>query len=171
MERQQFLQWLRQYRHDLMNDLQIVQGYGSMGKYEKSLNKVNDLIERLKQERLLQTLNCDEFVFWLLSTSLMEHELNITFSVNTDLTELAAFDEKLTYDGQAIVSELESSIIAMTDVSVHVAIEGEEELTLQYDIHLPNEDQSDFMERLSFSGECLHAEQNEEKVSITLMYH
>ncbi|MET3682535.1 stage 0 sporulation protein B (sporulation initiation phosphotransferase) [Alkalibacillus flavidus] len=170
MDREQFLEWLRIYRHDLMNDLQIVQGYASMGKHDKSTEKVNALIERLKQERLLQTLNCDAFVYWLLSTSLTEHDLNLTFSVDTPLTDVSALDELLTHDGQMIVEQLEAVVNEWTDVSMHVSIEGENALSIHYDLDLPKNDQQSLLNKVCFQGVWEHTEQHDHNLLLTIQY-
>lgn len=57
------LQLLRVYRHDLLNQLQLVDGYAGMGQHDVSREKLQVLINQLKNERILQTIQAPQFVF------------------------------------------------------------------------------------------------------------
>ncbi|QKY69573.1 Spo0B domain-containing protein [Lentibacillus sp. CBA3610] len=65
MEEKEVIQLLRHYRHDLMNHLQIVQGYLSMGKMEKAQKKLTNYMQLLQEEGKLVNMHAPAFVFYI----------------------------------------------------------------------------------------------------------
>ncbi|MFS0672933.1 Spo0B domain-containing protein [Ornithinibacillus sp. 179-J 7C1 HS] len=93
---------LRLQRHDLMNDLQIVHGYLSMGKNDKVKNKINKIIEEFNRERLLMNINCPNFALWLIQVNLQHNHIQFTYDIHTKSKNLHSYDSVLTKIGKTI---------------------------------------------------------------------
>lgn len=102
MEAKDIIQLLRLQRHDLMNDLQIVHGYLSMGKTDKVKLKVNNIIGTLNQERTLMNTNCPEFALWLIQMKLQHKHIHFTYDIFTDNKNLLHYDSSLAEIGHAV---------------------------------------------------------------------
>ncbi|PKR79112.1 hypothetical protein CEY16_05000 [Halalkalibacillus sediminis] len=100
------LELLRHYRHDLLNDLQLIQGFASMGKYEYSNKKIQALIKRLSSERLLQAIESQEFPLWLFNEKYTNENLTIEFYIEDIGEELKHHDHQMKRDGQALFEKL-----------------------------------------------------------------
>ncbi|MEN2765864.1 Spo0B domain-containing protein [Ornithinibacillus xuwenensis] len=106
MEAKDVIQLLRLQRHDLMNDMQIVHGYLSMGKTEKVKAKVSDIIEAFNQERLLMNINCPKFALWLIQLKWLHNNIRFTYDIHTEIGDLEAYDDILTNLGHVIIESL-----------------------------------------------------------------
>ena len=103
MEAKDVIQLLRLQRHDLMNDLQIIHGYLSMGKIDKVKSKVNDIIEACNQERVLMNINCPNFALWLIQVNLHHKHIQFTYDIHTENRNLHGCDCVLTEIGNVII--------------------------------------------------------------------
>ena len=103
MEAKDVIQLLRLQRHDLMNDLQIVHGYLSMGKTDKVKSKVNDIIEACNQERELMNINCPNFALWLIQVNMHHKHIKFTYDLHTENRNLHTYDCVLTDIGNTII--------------------------------------------------------------------
>jgi stage 0 sporulation protein B (sporulation initiation phosphotransferase) len=102
VEAKDIIQLLRLQRHDLMNDLQIVHGYLSMGKTDKVKSKVNNIIETLNKERILMNSNCPMFALWLIRMKLHHKHIYFTYDILTENKNLLYYDGSLAEIGHAI---------------------------------------------------------------------
>lgn len=103
VDAKEVIQLLRLQRHDLMNDLQIVHGYLSMGKADKVKVKVDEIIEGLNRERLLMNSSFPNFALWLIQTNLKHNHIQFTYEIGTSNRNLQAYDKVLTDIGNTIV--------------------------------------------------------------------
>ncbi|WP_229740772.1 Spo0B domain-containing protein [Ornithinibacillus halotolerans] len=103
VEAKDIIQLLRLQRHDLMNDLQIVHGYLSMGKTEKVKTKLNEIIDGFNQERFLMNINCPHFALWLIQVNLEHKHIQFTYSIHTENRNLHDYDLMLTNIGQTVI--------------------------------------------------------------------
>ncbi len=65
MKEQDVVEMLRHYRHDWLNDMQLILGYAQMGKLDKIQSKITEVMERSNQERGLDRLNIPKTMVWL----------------------------------------------------------------------------------------------------------
>lgn len=86
---------LQHYRHDLMNRLQIVQGYASMGKTEKAEMKLDEMIAHYHEERKLMALKMPHFLLWAIQFDHTYSNFRINYEVTGDNRDLSLLDEKL----------------------------------------------------------------------------
>lgn len=61
MDDKEIITLLRHKRHDWMNQIQLLQGYASLGKQERLLDQIDDIKEEAENERRI--LNSDAVVF------------------------------------------------------------------------------------------------------------
>lgn len=90
------IQMLRHYRHDLMNHLQIVQGYLSMGKTDKVQNKLKDYMGELHEEGKLVNLNAPMFALYILQFKFLHTNFRVIYHIRTAAKNLQSVDELLT---------------------------------------------------------------------------
>jgi len=130
---EEVLDLIKLYRHDLMNDLQLIQGYASMGKFDQSNEKLKQFIHKLNIERQLQTLDAPEFIFWLLKLKLFERDIQFTMSVDMSQEPISAYDEKMKNDGEVLLHFLkENSSKNMSVIPLHIEIFYEDGWNIKY---------------------------------------
>lgn len=130
MEKRELLNLLRHYRHQLLNDLQIVHGYLSMGMPEKSSNQVNALIERLVKERDLQAIDAPHFFYTFLSWRMQHPNWQVDYVVEEPVQQVSQFDEALTNDLQEVLGQIET----FEDPIINVQIAFSPILTVEYQV-------------------------------------
>lgn len=109
MEEKDVIQLLRHYRHDLMNHLQIVQGYLSMGKTEKVQTKIKDYMLHLQEESKLVNLNAPAFALYLLQFDSLHTNFRLTYHIDTENKDLQSVDQQLVESCQQLMENLEKA--------------------------------------------------------------
>ncbi|MGM8214237.1 Spo0B domain-containing protein [Bacillaceae bacterium W0354] len=162
MNTSEVLELLRLYRHDLMNDLQLIQGYAGMGKYEQSNEKLKAFINKLNQERQLQTLEAPNFVLWLILLKLHQRELHTTLEIEPASEPISQFDRQMKADGEYVLNILKNqSEKLLMSFSLTIKINYEQGWNIKYSINhnfddLFNELQSlkHFYELINHDDQC-----------------
>lgn len=106
MEEKDVVKVLQHYRHDLMNHLQMINGYLSMGKMNKVESKVSDSLAFYNEERKLISLNAPKFTLWLIQFNHVYENFRMTYQIHTENKKLHDSDEILVNLSNAIVDEL-----------------------------------------------------------------
>ncbi|HLR08322.1 MAG TPA: Spo0B domain-containing protein [Bacillota bacterium] len=96
MEDSDILAILRQYRHDLMNHLQIIQGYATLGQVDKVKQKIDEYVKELNKERKLVNLNAPSFALWLIQFNGIHTNIQLTYDIHIDYANLESIDVPLT---------------------------------------------------------------------------
>lgn len=86
---------LRHYRHDWMNQLQLLQGYSSMGKLDKVKDKLNDCITTAEQERKLTNLTIPDTALWIITFNWRYNNFRLNYDVQVSGRSLVGRDENL----------------------------------------------------------------------------
>ncbi|RHW33043.1 Spo0B domain-containing protein [Oceanobacillus profundus] len=89
------VQILQHYRHDLMNHLQIVQGYVGMRNIEKAEKKLGEIVDYYNEERKLMSLNMPEFMIWIIQFNVRYENLRLTYKVHSEYKNLHVSDSIL----------------------------------------------------------------------------
>ncbi|MBY7143263.1 Spo0B domain-containing protein [Virgibacillus sp. NKC19-3] len=110
MRADEVVQVLQYYRHDLMNHLQIVQGYLSMKKVDKAEAKLKETLDYYNEERKLMSLNAPMFMLWLLQFNSMFHNWRITYHIHTECKDLRTIDRQLTEQSKHIINALRQAL-------------------------------------------------------------
>ncbi|WP_194840778.1 Spo0B domain-containing protein [Filobacillus milosensis] len=160
------LDLLRLYRHDLMNDLQLVQGYGSMKKHDVSMEKLNQLITKLGEDRLLQTLDAPQLVYWLFHLKLNSRETKLEFDIEHNDQSLQPYDEIILNDGKHLIQTFEKELGSLSDLHIRIEIKYEDDWYIKYRIK-GNEQIKDIVLN---TDSKLMIENNEEETSFVFSY-
>lgn len=137
MEAKDVIQLLRLQRHDLMNDLQIVHGYLSMGKTDKVKLKVNEIIQEFQKERLLMNLNCPNFALWLIQVNWFHNNIRFTYDIHTITRDLSKYDSVLASIGNTVLESLNKAFkeeTALVEGTIEI-IDRESEIDFITTIH------------------------------------
>ncbi|MGM8364704.1 Spo0B domain-containing protein [Virgibacillus sp. W0181] len=97
MNEKKFMQFLQNYRHDILNELQIVHGYASMGNLEKVENKVSQMIASFHNERKLISLHAPKLALWVIEFNHRHENIRITYDMHTENINLEQIDDSLVY--------------------------------------------------------------------------
>ncbi|UFT97911.1 sporulation initiation phosphotransferase B [Radiobacillus kanasensis] len=95
------------YRHDWLNELQLLMGYASMDKMDKVKDKVEACIEAAKMERRISNLKMSKTALWVLSFNWYHSNFRLNFSVYKDFGDLSKFDESIHKQATEFVDILE----------------------------------------------------------------
>lgn len=95
MNEKDVVELLRLYRHDMMNDLQIVQGYASMGKMDKVESKLTEWTARLQEERKLMSLQAPAFALWVIQFHSHYDNIRLTYQIDMETIDLHIIDHTL----------------------------------------------------------------------------
>ncbi|WP_245807711.1 Spo0B domain-containing protein [Halobacillus massiliensis] len=94
LENQEVIHLLRHKRHDWMNQIQLIQGYITMGKMDRLEHQVNQIVQEAEEERKLLNSSAYEFSLWLLSFNWENEQYRLKYLVNADV-DLSRHDHKL----------------------------------------------------------------------------
>lgn len=122
METKDVVKVIGDYRHDLMNELQMVHGYLSMGKIDKVENKVKECIAFYSEERKLMSLNVPAFALWLIQFNHVHDNFRLTYQIHTENKKLNHFDEMLVRLSNAIIDELKITCDNMELFEIHLEL-------------------------------------------------
>ncbi|MFZ3576416.1 Spo0B domain-containing protein [Virgibacillus sp. DJP39] len=106
MEEKKVMDILRYYRHDLMNDLQVVHAYTSMGKLDKVEEKLATYMAHYEEERRLMNLNAPNFALWLIPFNSIHPNFRFTYAIRDEI-DISEIDEELTAYSQQCVSHMQ----------------------------------------------------------------
>lgn len=88
------MQLLQHQRHDILNHLQIIHGYLSMGNTERVKDKVATWMNYLDEERKLFHLQAPLFALWLMRFNNLHTNFRLTYHIDIQ-EELQAMDRQL----------------------------------------------------------------------------
>lgn len=148
VESKDVIQLLRLQRHDLMNDLQIVHGYLSMDKTEKVKKKVNEIIEAFNRERKLMNINCPEFALLLIQSKWHYNNVQITYDIHTEKSNLQAFDESLTIIGKSVLEAISTKELAVVALEL-VIKDNNTAVEVEFSLEKAYFDEKMFREKVS----------------------
>ncbi|WP_337019051.1 Spo0B domain-containing protein [Oceanobacillus massiliensis] len=125
---------LQHYRHDLMNRLQIVQGYLGMGKADKAEDKLSETLRHYNEERKLMSLNMPAFMLWIIGFNHSYENFRLTYKINSEHRDLRNLDSILLERCQYIVGickdVLDSQILYDTKLELEISADSPIKATL-----------------------------------------
>ncbi|MFD2926100.1 Spo0B domain-containing protein [Halobacillus naozhouensis] len=95
MSKEEIIAILRHKRHDWMNQIQLVQGYASMGKMDKLQIQLNKISHDSEQERRLLNSGAYEFTVWLLTFNWTQEQYRLVYTIQNNV-DLPRHDQKMT---------------------------------------------------------------------------
>ena len=92
MEAEDVVNLIQHYRHDLMNELQVVQGYIKLGNLEKVDASMTELLDYFYQERKLLSLNAPNVFLWFMQFRLKYENFILTYDIDIENKNLSESD-------------------------------------------------------------------------------
>ncbi|SDQ46509.1 stage 0 sporulation protein B (sporulation initiation phosphotransferase) [Virgibacillus subterraneus] len=143
MEEKDVIEILRHYRHDLLNHLQIIQGYSSMGKTDKVNAKIAEYLQLLDEERKLVNLNVPLFALSLIQFDSLHTNFLLTYHIHTENKDLKHIDEALVSSTSQLMNEIkdmadETELYEVCLQMCEVSSSSMIELKLNVNGNLPN---------------------------------
>ena len=83
---------LRHKRHDWMNQIQLIQGYASLGKQDRLMEQLEEVKEEAEQERRLLNSGAPHFSLWLLSFNWKQEQFRLRFQLKEEDIDLSRHD-------------------------------------------------------------------------------
>lgn len=126
MDTDYFLETMRLYRHQLMNELQVIHGFQTMGMKDESLKKMNRFIDQLSSERTLQSIDANQYVSWLLAWKIRHPEVLFSYQTKGEHRSLKKFDDALLNDVKSVIDQfnrLDGNLYLSVELSYGSAIE------------------------------------------------
>ena len=109
MEEKEIITLLRHKRHDWMNQIQLIQGYASLGKQDLLLSQLEEVKEEAEEERKLLNSDALQFQLWLLSFNWVHKAYRIRYFLKDDV-DLSRHDQKLTAYGKRMIEIMDGHI-------------------------------------------------------------
>lgn len=142
---------LRQYRHDWLNNIQLIKGYLELERVEKVQQIIHDLIQQARNESDLSNLKIDEVASRLLTFNWDNHPYVLTFEV------LRGETEQEWQDYEKVITVLLEEIFTCLDILAKQGEENElylifndlENLKLEIDFHGQVKDREKLVEKIT----------------------
>src|SRR5699024_7628580 len=106
MEEKDVVGLLQNQRHDMLNHLQIIQGYLSMGNTEKVKDKMETWLDYFNEERKLFNLNAPLFALWIMQFNHIYTNARLTYKVHINKKDLQTVDQQLTEQCKQMINTL-----------------------------------------------------------------
>src|SRR5690625_3648810 len=162
------IELLQYYRHDLMNQVQIMKGYLSMKKYDQVSHKLDELVEGFTGERKLMNLNTPEFNLWIIRFNMWHENIRISYNIHTN-KPLKELDKQFVSQCKQVVNSIEMSILDSELYELTIELdENVKKIELIITIKGYFIDKSDMINNLNKLGEQL--ETNDEKICYRLLF-
>ncbi|SET67731.1 stage 0 sporulation protein B (sporulation initiation phosphotransferase) [Salinibacillus kushneri] len=110
MKDEEVVDLLRHYRHDLLNHLQLIQGYAQMDKIEKVKENTNNLLNLMSQERKLSNLNGPAFTLWVLNFNSTYDLFRLSYKIELDYANLSSIDRTLVHTCEEMMEQLHKHV-------------------------------------------------------------
>ncbi len=106
MKADEVVKMFRHYRHDLLNDLQLVHGYASMGNMDKMKEIIQNILKKSEEERKLTQLNCPHFMLWLMNFNSTYENIRLTYRIQLKAGDFSTIDLSLLATCNEIIQHL-----------------------------------------------------------------
>ena len=137
MEAKEVVDIIQSYRHDLLNDLQIIQGYVKLGKMEKVDDNLTKLFEFFHKERELLNLNIPHVVVWFKEFRMKYNQFKLGYSIHADNIKLTDADLYIKEKLDQIIQDIQQRSDDANVYTIHVDfIENENDCTINVSVDL-----------------------------------
>jgi len=120
MDEQEVIQLLRYYQHDLLNELQIIQGYASMNKIDKVKEKITACVDVYNKERQLMYLNSPKFALWIIEAQHNQKNIRISYDMKLGQIDLSLVDQDMFDIGTCIFEHIKQHGSAFSLYELHI---------------------------------------------------
>lgn len=98
MEEKKVMELLRYYRHDIMNDLQVVHAYAKLEKVDKVQEKIAGYMIHFDEERKLMSLHAPNLALWLIPFNSIHPNFRLTYTIRSEGLDISDLDQKFVGD-------------------------------------------------------------------------
>ncbi|WP_079479538.1 Spo0B domain-containing protein [Halobacillus salinus] len=106
MGEKEIIALLRHKRHDWMNQIQLIQGYASLGKQERLMDQIGQIKEEAEQERRLLNSRAPHFTLWMLSFNHDVDQFRLRYELKEEI-DLSRHDLDLLANGRRLFELME----------------------------------------------------------------
>ncbi|HEY4601178.1 MAG TPA: Spo0B domain-containing protein [Cerasibacillus sp.] len=133
---QKIIQFIQYRRHELMNQLQMIQGYIQLKKLDLAIDKIGEVVEDYEQERRLFYLRIPKFTWWLFTLPLEENWYPLTYEISNFSQTIEHLDETILLKSQEIIGKLLTCIhhTQVSEGKINL-IEDGEDMIIHVDLH------------------------------------
>lgn len=119
------IELLNQYRHNWLNDLQVLFAYIKLKKYDKLEHNVEKIKEKLEQESIISKLDIPSLVLFFIANRTNQHAFDIKFDLEPGLKLSVVPLEN------EIISEIVQSIMTSFQRSAKDDLDGDNRLVIR----------------------------------------
>ncbi|MGP4061577.1 Spo0B domain-containing protein [Halobacillus sp. H74] len=94
MDEKEIIALLRHKRHDWMNQIQLIQGYASLGNQDRLMVQIEEVKEEAEEERKLLNSDAEQFPLWLFTFNWVHRSYRIRYFLKEEV-DLSRHDHKL----------------------------------------------------------------------------
>ncbi|MEC3882616.1 sporulation initiation phosphotransferase [Halobacillus litoralis] len=109
MEEKEIIELLRHKRHDWMNQIQLLQGYATLGKQDRLLSQMEEIKEEAEEERKLLNSHSLHFSLWLLSFNWVHKTYRLRYFIRGEV-DLSRHDHTLFAYGKRMIEIMDGHI-------------------------------------------------------------
>lgn len=116
---------IEQYRHDILNHLQLLQGYISLGNIKKAEVSLTNLLEYFQQEKGLLHLNMPNVYLWFIQFPIKYKDFQMSYDIDIHM-DLQFADDAVVKKLNIIMQEIEA--ITTSNYSYPLEVEFKDNL-------------------------------------------
>lgn len=148
MKVEEVLSVLRHYRHDWMNQLQLVYGYASMDKLDKVKEKLTEVLNESQQESRLLGLNAPHFALWTIQFNSVYQQFTLQYEIENK-HDLSSYDLPLLSYCNELMDVLNEHISTAKLYQMKVAVSGEENCNIFFHVMGKFEDEELLLSKIN----------------------
>jgi stage 0 sporulation protein B (sporulation initiation phosphotransferase) len=141
MKADEVMNMLRHYRHDVLNDIQLIHGYAALGNMEKIKEKINEMIVKSNEERKLTNLKCPHFTLWVINFNHAYENLRLSYKIQELQNDLSQNDLFLYATCEEMIQLLHNYILKEKIYKVELQISNGPNVELQVNGPIVNKDE------------------------------
>jgi stage 0 sporulation protein B (sporulation initiation phosphotransferase) len=96
-DKEEFVQYLKHYRHDWLNDIQVIQGYLSLGKIDDVKRVLDQVIMRSHDESKVSQLGDLDLAYFLLTYNWSQDRVILAVEIEEDTAEISSIGKNYPY--------------------------------------------------------------------------
>ncbi len=135
------LKMLQYYRHDLLNEIQLLHGYLQIGNIEQVDQMMASLISNLNEESKLLNLDSRKLILWVIMFNHAHTQIRLTYSINTD-SSIKHLDSLIVKDLEKYINVIEKAIKNSDFYTIHLNLYTFED-NLGIKLRIKDADESD----------------------------
>ncbi|ENH97962.1 hypothetical protein J416_02871 [Gracilibacillus halophilus YIM-C55.5] len=154
MNEEEIVEIIRHYRHDWLNELQLIMGYAQMGKLERVQEKTQDILAMTNHERALDQLGLPKTLITILQQQWRTDEISLTYQVNREQQNVEASDEQVEKHLSQLLQQLRQMATTTNPMNVELMLNADtDQLVIQAVIspsQAYNKQEIKYIQNLSF---------------------